>query len=275
MSTAVIITTYNSPEALRKSLLGFTCQTDQDFEVVIADDGSDERTSEVLALPALQGLRLAHVWQEDRGYRRSRIVNAAIRATQAEYLIFCDGDCIPRDDFVAQHALRARDGWYLAGHRLDIPEVVHSQMTDEDIVSNSVFDVDYLASLDRRLRGCWKRLQRNSPWERLRNLITYRRGVFSGSNASAWREDIVRINGFDENFQTYGSEDRDVGVRLRNLGVRSRYLKFSLVQLHLHHSKPWFDREAAVANRRIFRARRASRVTRVERGLDRVDTDSR
>lgn len=102
------------------------------------------------------------------------------------------------------------------------------------------------------------------------NLVTYRYCVFSGSNSSAWRDDLLAVNGFDESFAGYGSEDRDMGIRLRNNGIRSRFLKFSLIQLHLDHAQAYYRPEVAAENRRRFRARTRDRTTRIELGVDTV-----
>lgn len=272
-STAVILTTYNNPEALRKTLLGFLVQQGtSSFEVVIADDGSDQSTSQVLEDPALAPLACTHVWHPDDGFRACTIRNRAIAATAAEYLIFCDGDCIPRDDFVASHLRHARQGTFISASRVHIPEAVHQQFSDEDILSGRVFDVWFLASIDPALRSQSWRLRCRAWTERWMNTLTWRYGIFHGSNASAWRQDVQRVNGFDEEFDGYGSEDRDLGLRLRNSGTRSRYLKYSLVQLHLMHPRPYADPAIIDRNRRRLKQRYWDGVTRARRGLDAVAT---
>ena len=109
MRTSVILSTYNQPRALELSLWGFAAQAVRDFEVVIADDGSRPDTAALVeAMRARTGLHLVHVWHEDRGFRKTEILNRAILAAQGEYLIFSDGDCIPRRDLVAVHLAHAR-----------------------------------------------------------------------------------------------------------------------------------------------------------------------
>jgi len=270
VKTAVIIPTYNNTAALHKTLLGYVAQQDAEFEIVIADDGSDERTEAVLEEPAFQSLRLKHVWHKDDGFRVCTIRNRAVAATDAEYLIFADGDCIPRRDYVASHIRHAVRGTFLSGGRVHIPEPVHPRFTDEDVLSNRVFDVDFLAKLDPQLRRQTRRLSPAVWQEPILNLVTWRFCVFHGSNSSVWREDIERVNGFDENFNGYGSEDRDIGFRLRNCGVKSKYLKFSLVQLHLRHPRPYADPAATALKRKRLKQRFWSGLTRAQQGLDSV-----
>lgn len=269
-TTAVIVTTYNSPEALRLCLLGLSAQTQSDFDVLIADDGSDDRTRQVLAAPAFQGLRLKHVWQQDQGYRVTTARNRAIAESDAELLLFLDGDCIPRNDFVARHQQLCPRGYFVSGNRVDVGPDVYRHFADNEVLSNRIFDWRFLASRDPQLKRYRWRLQRQPWYESMANWITWRYCVFVSSNASAWREDVVRINGFDESFAGYGNEDRDLGVRLRNSGTRMRYLKFSLIVMHLDHPRPYFDPQLARASRRAMKRRMFDRTTRVSLGLDTV-----
>ncbi len=270
MDAAIILSTYNRPHALRLSLLGLVAQQGAHFEIIVADDGSDDRTRHVLQDSAFRHLSLQHVWHEDRGFRLSTIRNRAIMATSAEYLIFLDGDCIARNDFVASHLRHRRRGHFISGGRVDIPRSAYGNFTDEDILSNRVFDPNYLERFESDLlRQTW-RLRCERWLQPVLNSLTWQYCVFHGSNASAWRDDVVRVNGFDERFTAYGSEDRDLGVRLRNQGVRSRYLKFSLVQLHLNHDKPYLDPRQQRAQRFVVKQRFRDRTTRVAMGLDSV-----
>ncbi len=267
---AVITSAYNNPESLRKCLLGLSVQTDPEFEIIVADDGSDGSIAEVLKEPRFQDLRLKHVWHADRGFRLRTIKNRAIAVAEAPLLIFLDSDCVPRSDFVASHRRCCRPHTFAAGARVDIPPAVHQQFTDDDILSNRVFDVNYLRRMDPALNRYRWRLKRRAWYERLANLLTWRYCVFAGSNGSAWRTDVVAVNGFDEAFSGYGSDDRDLGVRMHNGGVRSRYCKFSLITLHLDHPRPWVDPEKKAWNRRAFKQRFRDGTTRTSLGVDTV-----
>ncbi len=264
MSTAVLISTYNSPESLRKTLLGLTVQTHRDFETIVADDGSGPETELILQKRAFRSLGIRHLWQPDRGWRKPRILNWAIAECLSDYIIFLDGDTIARADFVESHLRESRPKTYISGSRVHILQDVHRQFTDEDILTNRVFDIQELAKFDPELLKQRRRL--HARWPTAMNLLTYRPNVFMGCNASAWREDLLAVNGFDEEFD-YGSEDRDLGARLTNSGCRSRWLKYSFVQLHLYHS---FTRNAERIrrNRERFRNSSESRRTWVEPGVD-------
>jgi len=119
MRLAVIVTTYNRPDALAAVLQGFLDQSDRDFELLVADDGSTAETAEVVRrFKAQAAFPIQHVWQEDQGFRAAAIRNRALAATTADYVVFTDGDCVPQPDFVARHRALAEPGWFLSGNRL-------------------------------------------------------------------------------------------------------------------------------------------------------------
>ena len=265
MRLSLVISTYNEPTALRRCLLGFTVQSRPPDQVIVSDDGSGPATRDVLDAPAFAGLPLEHVWQEDAGWRKPRAMNLALAHCDGDYVVFCDGDCIPRSDFLAAHQRHARRRTFLSGSIVDVPPHVHPRLTDEQIVDNSTFAPAVLETLWPQMRRQRRRL-RPGRWEPLLNLATHRFCTLRGSNFSAWREDLLRVNGCDENFG-YGSEDRELGARLWNAGVSSRWLKFSLVQLHLGHRRSP-DGDRLKRQRRRFRRLFFTGATRVEPGID-------
>ncbi|MDA7885592.1 galactosyltransferase-related protein [Pirellulales bacterium] len=175
------------------------------------------------------------VWHPDRGWQKNLILNVAVRHCHGDYLIFCDGDTIPRRDFIESHLKHARSRTFLSASAIDVPKHVYDNFTDSHITDNQIFKPSFLA------RG-WPESNKHSlrlqpgRLEKTLNLITWRYCVLRGANFSLWRDDIESVNGFDESYG-YGSEDRELGVRLRNTGVASRWLKFSLIQLHLSHTR--------------------------------------
>ena len=237
--TSLIISTYNNPESLRKCLWGVECQTFREFEILIADDGSRDDTRDIVRRFAEQtALKVEHVWQEDRGYRKSGILNEAIRRSSGDYLIFTDGDCIPRNDFVLSHTKFARPNYFIAGgSHVNIPPTVHRRFSRQDIESQAVFRVDWLTAAGMDAAPYRFRLTANSTLAKMLNWLTSRSGAFVGCNGSAWKNDILAVNGFDERYTEYGIEDRDLGLRMTFNGVKSARLKYSLVCLHLDHPK--------------------------------------
>jgi len=267
MDIAVLISAYNNAPLLRRCLLMLSVQTDSRFQIVIADDGSNESVKQVLELPEFRTLAIQHYWHEDQGFRKTKILNRALADMHSDYVILTDADCLPRNDFIAQHRKIAKPGTFVSGGIINIPIPVHTQFTDEDLLTQRVFDVEFLAQLDPNLLKQRGRLARPGRWTNLWNLLTYRYAALRGNNAAVWRKDLLAVNGFDEGFVHHGSEDRDLGQRLANYGCRGRMLKYSVVALHLDHKRPYFDATASRANRERSRQRFWSGQSWVEAGI--------
>jgi glycosyltransferase involved in cell wall biosynthesis len=144
---SIILSTYNQPDWLEKALWGYASQQDRDFEIVIADDGSGPATRErIQQMQSRTGLRIQHVWHPDRGFQKCAILNRAIVAARGNYLIFSDGDCVPRADFVAVHRSLAQRGRFLSGGYTKLSESLSHALTREDVVTGRAFEPQWLAA---------------------------------------------------------------------------------------------------------------------------------
>lgn len=266
-ATSIILSTYNHPVWLEKALYGYACQTVTDFEMVIADDGSGAATRECIErLRPTLPFPLRHVWQPDQGFRKCRALNLAIRAAAGEYLVFSDGDCIPRHDFVATHLRLRRPGRFLSGGYCKLPLALSRAITGEDIRSGRATDAGWLRANGMQ-RRTWK-IHRHPPWrQRLLNALTPTRPRWHGHNASAWRADVERVNGFDERMG-YGAEDLEFGDRLEHAGIRGRQIRFSAVCVHLDHGRGYVQPGMRAANEALRAQTRRHRRIRTETGLD-------
>lgn len=250
MTTGVIISTYNNPEWLAKTLFGYTRQTVRPDEIVIADDGSTDDTRALID-SYRDRLPIRHVWHEDCGFQKSEILNKAIKAATADYLIFTDQDCVPRADFVAMHKAFAREGRYLSGGYFKLTRPVSESMTDEDIASGRAFSARWLRQNGQPFSFKMRKLVCGNVWASVMNHITPRAATFNGCNSSCWRKDAVAVNGFNE-LMHYGGQDREFGLRLKNGGVKPIQLAYSAIVVHLDHSRPYKTKETMEANRRIM-----------------------
>ena len=94
MKVSIIITTYKAEEWLRKVLVGFSVQSETDFEVVIADDGSTEATQKIVAeFQSKFNFPIQHIWQEDDGFQKCKILNK--QKYFFIFLILCDSFVLP------------------------------------------------------------------------------------------------------------------------------------------------------------------------------------
>ena len=254
MKISVIFTTYNSPDWLQKVLWGFEQQTDDNVEVVIADDGSTIETQRVVNdFKARSPMPIKHIWQEDDGFQKCRILNKAIVSAEGEYIVVTDGDCIPRKDFIATHRKKATPGYFLSGGYLKLPLQLSRDITQRDIKNQLCFDKNWLIERGvKKSHKLWK-LTRSTFLAKLLNYLTPTRRTWNGHNASCFKSDMIKINGFDERMQ-YGSQDCEFGSRLKNLGLKTKQIRYSAICVHLDHSKSYESTASWEKNNSIRKA---------------------
>lgn len=268
MKIGVVISTYNNPEWLRKTLLGYLYQSRPADEIIIADDGSRDETR--LTIEEFSGrLPVRHVRHEDEGWRKWRILNIAISVSQADYLIFTDQDCIPRRDFIATHEKYAEKGYFLSGGYFKLPEEVSRAITEEDIASGNAFSYKWLRSKGLKRSFKCTKLSGCRFFTNLMNHITTTKATWNGMNSSTWRENFINANGFN-NSMLYGGADREFGERLVNMGLKSKQIRYSAITLHLFHKRPYRNQEAWDYNDNIRRITKKNRVTATDNGIREV-----
>lgn len=251
MKLSVIVTTYNSPEWLEKVIWGYSAQQHKDFELVIGDDGSGPETGALIERMRTQtSLDIKHVWQEDDGFRKCAILNKAISSASHDYLVFSDGDCIPRRDFLAVHAREAEPGSYLSGGYHKLPMSTSQVITPDDILSGRCFELRWLKQHGLPTSYKNSKLTAGPMAARWFNRLTPTRCNFKGSNGSAWRSDVLAVNGFDERM-AWGGLDREFGVRLQNLGIKPKHVRYNAIVIHLDHKRGYKDPATVQANKAL------------------------
>ncbi|MEE9364670.1 MAG: glycosyltransferase family 2 protein [Cellulophaga sp.] len=248
---SILVSTYNSEEWLKKVLWGFECQTFKNFELIVADDGSGEATRQLLKKMQHEvSYKIIHVWQEDDGFQKTRILNKALKECKANYVVMTDGDCIPRKDFVEVHYVNKEKGHFISGGYYMLPSNISHLITQEDIKNQSCFKVSWLRDKGIPKSFKNKKLSTNGFISKLLNSFTPTNASWNGHNSSGWKKDILNVNGFDERMQ-YGGEDRELGERLFNFGIKSKQLRYSAVCVHLDHERGYVNPEALVKNLKI------------------------
>jgi len=268
MLISVLVTTYNHPEWLEKVLWGLSAQADREFEVLIADDGSGPETRALVdrLRPGL-GVPLEHVWHEDQGFRKCAILNRAIVAARGELLAFLDGDCVPRRDFVAVHRALSVPGRFCSGGALRLPMATSRLIGRDDVLTGRALDPAWLRAHGTPWSIRLARLAAGPALSALLDGVTPTRPTFNGGNASVWRTDAIRVNGFDERME-HGGLDREFGERLENDGIRGRQVRHRAVVVHLDHDRGYRREEAVRANRAIRDETAATKRIRAVVGLD-------
>ena len=271
-AVSIIFSTYNSEDWLRKTLLGFAAQDRADFEVVIADDGSRELTRQCIqALRPSLPFALRHVWQSDDGFRKSRILNKAILASSGDYLIFTDGDCIARRDFVSTHLRLREPGRFLSGGYFKLPMQISEAITAEDIATNRCFDLQWLRARGLARKSRDVKLAATGMSATLLDCLVPVNRTWNGHNASGWKRDLIAANGFEERMG-YGGQDRELGQRLENAGIRGKRIRHRAICLHLDHARGYRTRESLEANLAIRAATKQNRSTRAALGIEQLSS---
>ena len=268
MQASVIFSTYNSEKWLEKVIIGFSVQTYKDFEIIIADDGSREATKNLIdKLRAEIDIPIVHVWQEDNGFQKSQILNKAIIASNSDYLIFTDGDCIPRKDFVQTHIDYREQGYFLSGGYFKLPMSISELISKDDIVNQRCFDLKQLTA--NGLPNSYKNIKFTAKGflSKFLNFITPTNASWNGHNSSGWKKDLVEVNGFNQEMQ-YGGQDRELGERLFNKGLKSKQIRYSAICVHLDHKRGYVNEETWKKNYAIRENTRKNKVIKTPIGID-------
>ena len=233
---SILLATYNWPQALKLCLESLATQTDKNFEIIIADDGSTESTKGLVkTIKASHPISITHLWQEDQGFRKTKILNQAIAAAHGDYLIFLDGDCIVQPDFVARHRALSQKGYLVTGSRILLNQAFTTELLDWPHWSFLKFTSSLL---NRRISGginkYWplKMKLGNGSWRDYKKFVWRR---IKGCNMACWKADAEAINGFDESMTGWGHEDADFIFRLQHHGIRRKSGSWSTEVLHLFH----------------------------------------
>jgi glycosyltransferase involved in cell wall biosynthesis len=231
---SVIVSTYNWPKALKLVLRSLQAQSDQNFEVIIVDDGSTGETAELIKGFSKQAnFPLKHLWQEDKGFRAARARNLGIRAATGDYIIFLDGDCITQKSFVSKHRRLAEPNFFIAGHRV----ILNQKFTQEVIQKNiKIWNYASWKWILNRIQGYSNKW---APKPTLKGINRYRKlHKWQGAktcNLAFWKQDLLNIKGFDESFEGWGFEDSDLVIRILNNGIKRKSGKFATEVFHLWH----------------------------------------
>lgn len=246
MRTALLISTYNWPEALRQVLNSVLIQSQLPDEILIADDGSGEETATVIKnFKKKSRVTVSHFWQEDQGFRKSAVLNQAIAGTDADYILQIDGDCIMHPDFVRDHFSGAKKGVFLFGSRVNIKPSAVEKVLQKESTKFSVLSSDIKnKSRNIRIPILQKLYKPSSEFS----------GKTRGCNLSYWRSDFIAVNGYDETMEGWGREDSEYVIRLLNNGVEGKRLRYGGIVYHIHHvekSREFLERNTEIQEKTI------------------------
>lgn len=259
---SLIIATYNWPEALNLCLLSIRKQRVLPNEIIIADDGSTEETRQLIdKIKQDYPVPITHLWQEDKGFRKTIILNKCFAKVQHEYIIQIDGDVFLHPDFIKDHLKAARPNYLLQGSR-----VMLSDAYSKELIEKVNTNPQLLGHNNKRIEnGIRFPLLSNYLLNRYKNKypVYYARGA----NMSFWKKDIYAINGYNESYEGWGHEDSDLTLRLMNTGVQKSVIKFAAIVYHLYHPEKKNNQQEE-RNKEIMEATLKNQITWINAGLN-------
>lgn len=228
MKVTLIISTYNRPDALKLVFDSILNQSVMPTEILVADDGSGDETKELIQeYKRIFKIPFHHIWQEDSGFRVARIRNLAIKEASTDYIISIDGDIVLHKEFIKSHLLFIKKGFFLQGHRV----MLNDKITKKTIANNKVTFSFWDFNIKNR-----KNTIHNFRLAKMCSLSSKRQSGLKGGIISFWKEDAIKVNGFNEDFVGWGKEDSEFAIRLLHLGVKRKDLRFCAVTYHLDHA---------------------------------------
>lgn len=265
---SVIVSTFDRPDALAAVLRGLAAQCDMRFEIIVGDDGSGPETARCIGNARDDlSIPVRHVWHANSGFRVAEIRNRAVTQAQGAYLILLDGDCIPRAHFVERHRRLAERGWVVSGSRVLLSRKATEQILSDEIAVETWPAARWLHErLTRRTNrllplvglpdGRWRKV-RAGDWRPVRSC-----------NLAMWRDDLMRLDGFDSSYTGWGLEDSDLAIRALRAGLRHKSGRFATAVIHLWHPKGSAD--VGDANGDRFERLILSNRIKAERGLSHI-----
>ena len=261
MNCSLIISTYNWPQALSLCLQSVMLQIQKPTEIIIADDGSKEETKALVK--EYQGksrVPIKHIWHPDEGFRLASIRNKAIAAATTDYIVQVDGDLILHPYFVADHLTMKKEGYFVAGSR-----VMLSKRSTSNLLAHNSINLRKYAQPSLDMNGIRSGLLRRYLAKRYKAKGKHTFYV-KGCNMAFFKSDLLKVNGYNESFTGWGSEDRELAIRLINAAVKKHFLKNGGICYHLNHPSP--SREKELRNEELMKEAIASRSVWADDGLN-------
>lgn len=261
----IVIALYNQPRLLQFQFAALQRQSLQDFDVIIADDGSGKEVAEAVNnAKRTMPFRIKHLWHADKGWRKNVMLNYAIDEAKTDYLVFIDGDCLPGKDFLHDHFTYREKGKILLGRRVEHGARWAQSLTLEKITSGD-FERYRLTDIAEALKGKSARLEHGVRIAHplLRRFVEKSDSML-GCNFSTFKEHLITVNGFDEDYDGPGlGEDTDIFYRLNLAGIKGKSVRNLAIQYHVWHPLTVVSDK----NRQLFESKRRTVDPRCKNGL--------
>lgn len=243
ISVALVISTYNWPQALQMVLESVLTQTVLPDEIVIADDGSGQATYDLIKSYAQRfSIPVKHFWHEDNGFQKTIILNQAILGTEADYIIQIDGDIILEKHFIADHIDAAEKGFHILGSRGLLTET-----KSKELLNGS--QLGFISAFSKGINNGFNIIR----FPAIKSLFIKKKKRsynFKGCNCAFWKADFLKVNGYNNGLTGWGHEDIEFGARLINAGVVQKKIKMVAICYHIYHQLN--DRGSEKTNYKVY-----------------------
>ena len=271
--TTIIISVYKDTEALGFIFDNLANQPPPADEIIVSEDGDSSEMREFIATQKDRFPHLLHLTQPDDGWWKNKAMNNAIQASSNEYLIFIDGDCVPYSTFIQAHAENAQKGIVLCGKRFELgpkftERVKQHELTVRDIEKKFFWYLPFMITDDARHPEDGLTFKSHSFISRQIHKRYVRHII--GCNWSCYKEDFLKINGFDETYRLPAEgEDVDPSWRFRGMGIELKSCRNNANILHLYHPKRFSAVEGDV-NKAIMEKHRAENAFFCKNGITKL-----
>lgn len=259
LKTSLIISTYNWESALNLCLKSVMKQTILPDEIIIADDGSTKKTQDAIKIWQTKSkIPIIHSWQEDIGFRAATSRNKAIAKSSGDYIIMIDGDLVLHPNFIEDHLKHCKSNQFTIGPRVLLKEDYSVELLSEKKITFSINSDQILANN--------KNIINSTILSKLFSYRTTNDKQVRSCNMACFRNDLLKVNGFNEDFIGWGREDTELVVRLLNSKIVRKNIKFNANTLHIFHQEN--SRKMLTKNDMLLEKTRKEKLTRCHNGLD-------
>lgn len=243
---SLIISTYKNTEFLKVVLNSVLAQSDMRFEIIISEDAEHEHVKAFVG-QFKSPVPLYHLTQPDIGWRKNLALNRAIAASNTDYLVFIDEDCVLHPRFMEFHIKWADKKTILAGKRIKLDAYSSKLILDGKLSAdrmNAYLLSNYLSIRKNGARFIEEGffINPNGALAFIPRLRTMHQ--LKGCNMSFPKSAIYAINGFDEDYSRPAiGEDIDLTWRFAKAGYKLKSVRNVAVQYHLYHKENWSNQE--------------------------------
>ena len=255
----VFVSVYKNIPFLRKVLDSIEKQVYKNFTVTIAEDGCFEEMRNFIA-KLDYSFSISHLYQEDKGFRKNKILNEGLKKNTAELCVFIDGDCILHPKFIYEY-VKCFDGCsVMFSKRTNLDHKTTEVLLNSEIIKPSKWTM--IINKSTRVE--------DSFYLPFKPVLKTKKPSLMGCNMAIPFSTLKLINGFDEDYEITGyGEDCDIEWRMLKQGFSFLHLKYRAIQFHLFHERPNREDQTAIS-RKLFNKKKQEGISFCKNGITKM-----